>query len=68
MDQQQTHHPGQSEAARIKCFRCGRAAHSEGTPLTWTYSMENGERRYFCDNCSRANIRAIEGRLDSASW
>ncbi|GAA2936153.1 hypothetical protein GCM10020221_34870 [Streptomyces thioluteus] len=30
-----------------------------------------GERpaaHYFCDDCSSANLRAIEGRLDSAWW
>ncbi len=30
--------------------------------------MENGSRRYFCDDCARANLRAIEGRLDSSWW
>jgi len=30
--------------------------------------MENGNRHYFCDNCVRENLRAIEGRLDSAWW
>jgi hypothetical protein len=30
--------------------------------------MENGVRRFFCDACSRENLRAIEGRLDSSWW
>jgi hypothetical protein len=30
--------------------------------------MENGSRHYFCDDCARANIRAIESRLDSVWW
>lgn len=30
--------------------------------------MENGSRHYFCHDCARANIRAIEGRLDSSWW
>lgn len=30
--------------------------------------MENGTRHYICDVCSRENLRAIEGRLDSAWW
>ncbi len=48
------------------CSRCGKVA--EGTPPTWTCSVENGVRRYFCDACARDNIRAIEGRLDSDWW
>ncbi|MFL4497602.1 hypothetical protein ACJ6WD_41150 [Streptomyces sp. VTCC 41912] len=48
------------------CTCCGAVA--EGTPPTWTCSVENGERRYSCDRCARDNIRAIEGRLDSSWW
>ncbi|MFD8571648.1 hypothetical protein [Streptomyces sp. NPDC059639] len=48
------------------CARCGTTA--RGTPLTWTYSVEGGVRRHFCEACSRENIRAIEGRLDSDRW
>ncbi|MFD4951517.1 hypothetical protein [Streptomyces sp. NPDC058451] len=48
------------------CARCGTPA--EGLPPTWTCSVENGTRRYFCDACSRENLRSIEGRLDSAWW
>jgi hypothetical protein len=53
-------------AAPVTCARCGTAA--DGTPPTWTCSVENGSRRYFCDDCARANIRAIESRLDSSWW
>ncbi|MFD7475064.1 hypothetical protein ACFV8Z_23610 [Streptomyces sp. NPDC059837] len=55
-----------AEAPRIVCARCGAPA--DGPPLTWTCSKENGTRHYFCDNCARSNLRAIEGRLDSAWW
>ncbi|MEW2387531.1 hypothetical protein AB0933_04120 [Streptomyces venezuelae] len=51
---------------QLVCSRCGTIA--EGTPPTWTCSVENGVRHYFCDACARANIRAIEGRLDSDWW
>ncbi len=52
--------------SRVVCARCGAAA--DRLPVTWTCSVEGGDRRYFCDTCARANIRAIEGRLDSAWW
>ncbi|MEU7662700.1 hypothetical protein [Streptomyces lincolnensis] len=54
------------EPASLVCARCGTPA--EGPQPTWTCSVENGVRQYFCDTCSRENLRAIEGRLDSAWW
>ncbi|MCX4819243.1 hypothetical protein OG883_04845 [Streptomyces sp. NBC_01142] len=66
MDQQQTPHPAQPGAESVVCSHCGTVA--EGPPPTWTFSMENGTRCYYCDDCARANIRAIEGRLDQAWW
>ncbi|MFC0599636.1 hypothetical protein [Streptomyces palmae] len=61
-----TDEPAQPEPERVSCARCGAIA--EGTPLTWTCSVENGVRRYFCEECGRRNIRAIESRLDSSGW
>ncbi|GAA1924874.1 hypothetical protein GCM10009837_57760 [Streptomyces durmitorensis] len=63
MDQQT---PEPAGAENLVCSGCGTVA--EGTPPTWICSVENGERRYFCDTCARENLRAIEGRLDSAWW
>jgi hypothetical protein len=54
------------EAQRIVCALCGTPA--DGPRPMWTCSVENGTRHYFCDNCARGNLRAIEGRLDSAWW
>ncbi|MFI8926100.1 hypothetical protein ACIG3E_00255 [Streptomyces sp. NPDC053474] len=63
MDQQ----PSQpADTENLVCSRCGTVA--DGRPPTWTCSVENGIRHYFCDTCARENIRAIEGRLDSAWW
>ncbi|MFF0450126.1 hypothetical protein ACFYT4_27675 [Streptomyces sp. NPDC004609] len=66
MDQQQTPRPGKPGDESIVCALCRKTA--EGPPPTWTCSVENGSRRYFCDDCARANIRAIESRLDSSWW
>ncbi|MFJ2720093.1 hypothetical protein [Streptomyces sp. NPDC087437] len=65
------HHGTECDGERVErpalvCARCGTPA--EGLPPTWTCSVENGARRYFCDACSRENLRSIEGRLDSAWW
>ncbi|MCX5248799.1 hypothetical protein OG895_26865 [Streptomyces sp. NBC_00201] len=55
-----------AEPQALICARCG--ARAESPPPTWTCSVENGVRQYICDTCSRENLRAIEGRLDSAWW
>ncbi|WP_151479080.1 hypothetical protein [Streptomyces albicerus] len=55
-----------AEPQTIVCARCGSTA--EGPQLTWTFSVEDGVRHYYCEDCARANLRAIEGRLDSAWW
>ncbi|MEV7075888.1 hypothetical protein ACIQJT_22725 [Streptomyces sp. NPDC091972] len=57
---------GDDEPEPLVCARCGTRA--EGSQPTWTCSVENGVRQYFCDTCARENLRAIEGRLDSAWW
>ncbi|WP_199549629.1 hypothetical protein [Streptomyces sp. N35] len=51
---------------QLVCAPCGTTADSPRP--TWTCSVENGCRRYFCDDCSREHLRAIEGRLDSSWW
>ncbi|MEU5901154.1 MULTISPECIES: hypothetical protein [Streptomyces] len=65
-EQQGQQSPEPPEPEQLVCSRCGTVA--EGTPPTWTCSVENGVRHYFCDACARANLRAIEGRLDSDWW
>ena len=49
----------------LRCALCGRTVAEQ--PLTWTTSVEGGETRFYCDECSRVNVRAMEGRLD-AEW
>ncbi|MGW0709157.1 hypothetical protein ACWD4G_24920 [Streptomyces sp. NPDC002643] len=50
----------------LVCARCGTTA--EAPQPLWICSVENGRHRYFCERCGRENLRAIEGRLDSAWW
>ena len=50
------------------CDFCGRQEADEAKTLTWTTSVENGRKRAYCDVCSRANLRAMEGKLDSEFW
>ncbi|MDQ0794101.1 hypothetical protein [Streptomyces sp. B1I3] len=60
--------PAKPAAEHVTCARCGSTADGGTAPPTWVFSVENGRRQYLCDACSRAHIRSIEGRLDSAWW
>lgn len=53
-------------AGAVSCGRCGLTA--DAPPLTWSTSVERGQQVYYCDRCSRDNVRAIEGKLDSEWW
>ncbi|MFF3391472.1 hypothetical protein ACFYW1_11165 [Streptomyces sp. NPDC002669] len=66
--QQSARHPAGSDEAAVVCALCGTSADGESTPPTWICSVENGRRQYFCEQCARTHIRAIESRLDSAWW
>lgn len=41
---------------------------SEDIPLTWATSVERGQRRLYCERCSREHLRSIESKLDSQWW
>lgn len=53
----------------VTCSLCG-ATYPDGNqpPLTWTSSVERGQQRWFCERCSRENLRSIESKLDSDWW
>ena len=58
-----------SYAGGVKtCDFCGRHESDEVNTLAWTFAVENGRPRTFCEECSRANLRAMEGKLDSEWW
>jgi hypothetical protein len=50
----------------VTCALCGRTEDEQ--PLTWSTSVERGATRLYCDQCSRENVRGIEGKLDSDWW
>jgi hypothetical protein len=50
------------------CDFCGRHETDEANTLTWSFAVENGRPRTYCEECSRANLRAMEGKLDSEWW
>jgi hypothetical protein len=52
----------------VTCSWCGTSVEADTPPLTWTTSAERGDVKYFCERCSRENLRSIEGKLDSGWW
>ncbi|MFF3290804.1 hypothetical protein [Streptomyces sp. NPDC003023] len=66
MEQDRTSPPREPGGDSVVCAGCGAVA--QEVPVTWICSVEDGARHYFCDECARANIRAIEGRLNSDWW
>lgn len=52
----------------VTCDFCGASAPDGEAPLTWTIAVERGHTKYFCDECSREHLRAIESKLDSEWW
>ena len=51
----------------VTCDLCG-ACRDAAAALTWTVATEHGQRKRFCDECSRTHLRAMEGKLDSEFW
>lgn len=42
---------------------------ADGAPLEWTMQIsDRGRVEFLCSDCSRANLRSIEGRLDTDWW
>jgi len=51
------------------CAWCGRMPDDESSArLTWALGVENGRQVWTCDQCSRENLRSIEGKFDSPWW
>jgi hypothetical protein len=56
-----------SEDETVTCSYCGTQAPAAET-LSWTTAVERGSRQTYCVPCSRENLRAMEGKLDSEWW
>ena len=52
----------------VACDLCGSLSEGDEPPLTWSLSMERGRVLRYCEACTRANVRAMEGKLDREHW
>ncbi len=53
------------------CATCGRVPRPDEqatAALTWVHGVERDRPVWTCPECARANLRAIEGKLDSEWW
>jgi hypothetical protein len=52
----------------VTCDLCGTPAEGDHPPITWSLSVERGQVKRHCERCTRLNLRALEGKLDSEHW
>jgi hypothetical protein len=50
------------------CDFCGRQEADDAKTLAWSTAVEGGRAKTYCESCSRENLRAMEGKLDSEYW
>jgi hypothetical protein len=52
------------------CQHCGAQIECAdgGLPEGWSMANERGRTDFLCRECSRINIRAIEGKLSEEYW
>ena len=52
------------------CARCGTVAQggAGGLPAGWSLLTERRGLSFHCADCTRTNLRAIEGRLEEEWW
>jgi hypothetical protein len=52
----------------VVCAVCGTSAPDGEPPLTWSTQLGRRGVELVCDRCTRENVRAIEGKLESEWW
>ena len=50
----------------VTCTACGAGA--PRPPVTWSSQSGPWGTTWLCADCTRQNLRSIEGRLDEAWW
>ena len=52
---------------RTTCGVCGSVVEGPA-PVTWSTQTSARGLTWLCEQCTRDNLRSIEGRLDEAWW
>ena len=52
----------------VTCDFCGTSVADDVPPLAWSVAREDGAVKRYCERCTRDNLRAMEGKLDSTYW
>ncbi len=56
----------EDESLGAVCVSCGLVV--ADVPLIWTRQVGRHGPEWLCDNCTRENLSAIEGKLDEIWW
>ncbi len=50
------------------CDYCGRVEDDAAVLLTWSTARVGDRSETYCEQCSRAHLRSMEGKLDPEYW
>lgn len=56
----------ESEPRYVTCAWCGRSV--DEAPVTWTVQVGARGVEHLCEQCTRDNVRKIEGSLPTEWW
>jgi hypothetical protein len=52
----------------VTCDLCGLSDPADEPPLSWSLSIDRGQAKRYCEQCTRQHLRSMEGKLDQAHW
>jgi hypothetical protein len=52
----------------VTCDLCGLSDPGDEPPLSWSLSIDRGQAKRYCEQCTRQHLRSMEGKLDQAHW
>ena len=52
----------------VLCDLCGKPSDGDQPSLNWSLAMERGQVKRYCEECTRQNLRSMEGRLQPEHW
>ena len=52
----------------MSCDFCGTTVPADEPPLSWSLSIDGGQAKRYCEQCTREHLRSMEGKLDQQYW
>ena len=57
-----------AEVMAVSCDLCGTSVAADEPPLSWSLSIDRGQAKRYCEQCTRQHLRSMEGKLDQELW